>query len=316
MADKIGEFLTSWQQLGSDDKAKGIAAFKIQPQVQDTNLQLKTTTKSDEFSLKVYDGIQLYSNYSYLYYYPTMHWSLDKTPDTDDYWVGIYEKEADDDKYLAYQWVKKAAQGSYNIGQLSTTDGPGVESTNRSEDYELRIFNGGYQRLDAETNVLRGRILNAPSDPSSPDAYRVFASIESKQLDGETRDFIRAVEMAKAGASPGKLSLDLEHLKKLWNSFAPFQQQLLFPILEQDSLPDEIKKPGPKALDCPEPKIRFPQLGKTKGLKEADDPVKGPNKIVLTITLNRSYTSIYPVVDVEKVVPTKNAWMGMYYTQR
>ena len=162
MADKIGEFLTSWQQLGSDEKAKGIAAFTVQSQVEDTKRELKTTTKSDEFSSKVYDGIQLYSYYSYLYYYPTMHWSLDKTPDTDDYWVGIYEKGAADDKYLAYQWVKKAAQSSYYIGKLSTTVGPGVKSTNRSEEYELRIFKGDYQRLDAATNVLRGRILNAP----------------------------------------------------------------------------------------------------------------------------------------------------------
>ena len=316
MADKIGEFLTSWQQLGSDDKAKGIAAFTMQSRVKDTKRELKTTTKLDEFSSKVYDGIQLYSYYSYLYYYPTMHWSLDKTPDTDDYWVGIYEKGAADDKYLAYQWVKKAAQSSYYIGKLSTTVGPGVKSTNRSEEYELRIFKGDYQRLDAATNVLRGRILNAPCNPTSPDAYQVFASIESKQLDEETRDFIHAVKTANSttGAFPGKLNL--EDLQKTWNSFATFQQQLLFPILEQDSLPDEIKKPGPKALDYPEPKIRFPQLGKTKGLKEAENPAKGPNEIVLTITLNRSNTYIYPVVDVEQVVPTKNAWMGMYYTQR
>ena len=312
MADKIGEFLTSWQQLGSDDKAKGLAAFKIQPQVQDTDLELKKTTKSDEFSSKVYDGIQLYSYYSYLYYYPTMHWSLDKTPDTDDYWVGIYETGAADDKYLDYQWVRKAAQSSYYIGKLSTTVGPGLQSTNRSEDYELRIFKGDYQRLDAVTNVLRGRILTAPSDPFSPDAYQVLSSIESKQLDGETRDFIRAIETPSV--SPGELHL--EPLKKVWNSFAPFQQQLLLPILEQDSLPDEIKKPSPKALDYPEPKICFPQLGKTKGLKEADDPAKGPSEIVLTITLNQSYTYIYPVVDVKQVVPTKYAWMGMYYTQR
>ena len=315
MADKIGEFLTSWQQLSSDDKAKGIADFTMRPQVQDTDFQLKTTTKSVDLSSKVYDGVQIYSYYSYLYYYPTMHWSLDKTPDTDDYWVGIYEKGAADDKYLTHQWVKKAAQGSYYIGKLSTSIGPGVESTNRSEDYELRIFKGDRQRLDAETNVLRGRIINAPSDPFLPNANQVFTSIESKDLDGKARDFIReAFEKAKHGASPGKLNL--EDLKKTWNSFAPFQQQLLFPILEQDSLPDEIKKPGPKALEYPEPKVRFPQLGKTKGLKEADDPAKGPSKIVLTITLNHSCTYIYPVVDVKQVVPATNAWMGMYYTQR
>jgi len=100
----------------------------------------------------VYDGIQLYSYYSYLYYYPTMHWSLDKTPETNDYWVGVYKKGAADNEYLTYQWVKKTAQGSYYIGKLNTT--AGEASQYRSEEFELRIFKGNYQRLDAATNIL------------------------------------------------------------------------------------------------------------------------------------------------------------------
>lgn len=309
MADRVGVFLASWQQLGDSDKTKGLAAFKKQPPVQSTKRELKAT---NECFSTVYDGIQLYSYYSYLYYYPTMHWSLDKTPETNDYWVGIYKKGAADNEYLTYQWVKKTTQGSYYIGKLNTT--AGEASQYRSEEFELRIFKGNYQRLDAATNILRGKIINAPADPCSPGALKLVADVESKRLEAETRDFIHTIETAKTGASSGQLSLG--DLHKQWDSFTPHQQQLLFPILEQDSLPDEIKKPAPKALDCPEPKVRFLSLGKTDGLKAADDPVAGPNKIVLTITLNYSYTYVYPKLDVQKAVPTKWAWMGMYRTQR
>ena len=100
MADRVEVFLASWQQLSNDDKTKSLAAFAKQPQVQATKRDSKATT---ECLSTVYDGVQLYSYYSYLYYYPTMHWSLDKTPETDDYWVGIYKKGAADDQYLTYQ---------------------------------------------------------------------------------------------------------------------------------------------------------------------------------------------------------------------
>ena len=46
--------------------------------------------------------------------------------------------------------MNKAAQGSYYIGKLDTT--AGEESQYRSEEFELRIFKGGYQRLDAAIN--------------------------------------------------------------------------------------------------------------------------------------------------------------------
>ena len=67
----------------------------------------------------IYSNIQLHPYLSYLYYYPIVQWSLDKIPDTDDYWVELYDKnERDDKKYLAYQWLHKAAQGSYKVAVL------------------------------------------------------------------------------------------------------------------------------------------------------------------------------------------------------
>ena len=320
MADQVGAFLSSWKHLIDDDKQKSLATLAEQRQIWATregepkvSVKNQSESATAENLRKVYGDIQLYSYYSYLYYYPTMHWTLDKTPDTDDYWVGIYKKGAPDTQYITYQWLKKAAQGSYKIGKLNTT--AGEESRDRTEDFELRIFKGSYQRLDAETNVLRGTIINAPTDPSSAGATQLVASIQSKQLDPEIRDFVRAIETAAELETTGESS-SVEDVRAQWNSFTHLQQQLLFPILEQDSLPDEIKKPAAKALDCPEPKVRFATLGKTEPLKTADDPVAAPNKIVLTITLDYGYTYIYPVVDVQQVVPTKWAWMGMYYTER
>ena len=320
MADQVGVFLSSWKHLRDDDKRNSLDTFAKQRQIWATREgEPKVSAKNQSESApaenlrKVYDGIQLYSYYSYLYYYPTMHWTLDKTPDTDDYWVGIYKKGAPNTQYITYQWLKKAAQGSYKVGKLKTTYGQ--ESKDRTEEFELRIFKGGYQRLDAETNVLRGTIINAPTDPSSASAIQLVASIQSKQLDPEIRDFVHAIETAAELETTGESS-SVEVVRTQWNSFTHLQQQLLFPILEQDSLPDEIKKPAAKALDCPEPKVRFPTLAKTEPLKTADDPVAAPNKIVLTITLDYGYTYIYPVVDVQQVVPTKWAWMGMYYTER
>ncbi len=96
MADKVGVFLASWQQLSGDDRKKAIAAFTKQPKVQATLKEPKTSTCPST----VYSGIQLSSYYSYLYYYPTMHWTLDRTPEDDTYWVGFFKTDAKDTDYI------------------------------------------------------------------------------------------------------------------------------------------------------------------------------------------------------------------------
>ena len=64
--------------------------------------------------------------------------------------------------YITYAWVGKEAKGSYYVGKLSV--GKGQKSVNRSEQYELRMYNGN-QRLDAESNILRGDVFVSPSNP-------------------------------------------------------------------------------------------------------------------------------------------------------
>lgn len=308
MADKVGLFLSSWQQLGIDDRKKGLSAFIKQPQAQAATL--KETKAITACPSTVYSGVQLSSYYSSFYYYPTMHWSLDRTPDDDTYWVGIFKGDAKNTDYIAYQYIKKTAQGSYYVGKLSTTTGVTVASLHLDE-FELRIFKG-QQRLQAETNKLRGVIDVSPTDSFASNASDLLVELDSKQPDAETLDFICAIEDSRNGAFDGVPSLIDVH--EVWNSFTSHQQQLLFPILEQGSLPDEITKPGPQHLDWPEPKIRFAGLGES--FLETADESNTPDKIVLTITLNESYTYAYPQVYVKQEIPRPNAWMGMYYTQR
>ena len=155
----------------------------------------------------------------------------------------------------------------------------------------------------------------SPSDPFASDASDWLADLEYKRPDAETLNFIHALKDMKIGALKGPSSLEDSY--KQWDKFTPHQQQLLFPILEQSSLPDEITKAGPKHLDWPEPKTRFAGLGKSPFLKATDMPeYAGPDKIVLTITLNFSYTYVYPQVYVKQEIPKSRAWMGMYYPLR
>ena len=100
---------------------------------------------------------------SYPYYYPTIQCGLDKILDTDDYWVGLYER--DDKKYLAYQWLQRQlkAQGSYKVGKLGNT--PYKYRSNWFEEYEVHIFRYGYQCLDVQSNILRGIVNDLPTKP-------------------------------------------------------------------------------------------------------------------------------------------------------
>lgn len=317
--DALG-FLCSWQQLTARDKAEGLNFFAAKLEGKAPQRTSAVSEKHAQASLTTtYGGVQLYSYYSYLYYYPTMSWDLDRTPETDDYWVGIYRKGAQDNNYITYQWLKKTAQSSYKIGKLSTTTG--IKSRERSEEFELRLFKGHMQRVDAVTNILRGTITDAPTDPDMT-SQTFIAEGKELDLDPGISDIIAAVEKFESrGILVGEAdpSSSMQDLRKQWDTFTPLQKQLLLPVLEQDALPDRIKKPGPKALDRPEPKLCFPNLGNVKApqLRLAEDPNdEAPEKIVLTLTLNECWTYIYPVVDVVQGVPAKNAWMGMYYSQR
>ena len=311
----VVSFLYSWQQLDAKDKSNGLDAFADKPMrdVATASLRMATDADLQVGPTTTYDGVQLYSSYNYLYYYPTMHWHLDQTPETDDYWVGIFPKEAKNTEYITYQWLKKTAQGSYKIGKLKT-NAAGVESRERFEEFELRLFKGDYQCIDAVTNVLRGTIEDSPTDPDE----KTRRAVECEQLDPETREFVQAIQTFESLDTPPEAthSLSLQDLCKKWDAFTPLQKQLLLPVLEQEALPDHLKRADPKALpDRPEPKIYFPDLGNVEALEEAQDP-KAPNKIVLSITLNSSYTYIYPVVNVVEGAPPSRAWMGVYYTQR
>ena len=312
-ADVLG-FLYSWQQLPAQHKAEGLNVFAREQKESASYPTSKISAVSDP--TKTYDDVHLYSYYSYLYYYPTMSWFLDRTPETDDYWVGIYPKGANHDEYITYQWLQRTAQGSYYIGKLSTT--AGKKSRDRSEEFELRLFKGDYQFVDADTNILRGTIEHAPTDPDDPDYASKRAIAEGEELDPGTRVVIEAIQKfeLRDNLVEGKImSSSLQELREQWNVFTQTQQQLLLPVLEQEALPDRVKRSHPKALDRPEPKLYFPNLGKTEATLAQNMP-NAPEKIALTISLKKSYTYIYPVVNVVQSVPERRAWIGVYHSQR
>ena len=316
MSNDVLGFLCSWQQLSPKHKAEGLDIFATKEK-ESTLYPTSKTFSAASAPAKTYDDVHLYSYYSYLYYYPTMSWFLDRTPETDDYWVGIYPKGAKHNEYITYQWLKKTAQGSYYVGKLSTT--AGKESRDRSEEFELRLFKGDYQFVDTDTNVLRGTIQHAPTDPDDPDYASKMAIPEGEEFDPGTREVIDAIKKFEFRGSPAEgknLSSSLQDLRGQWNVFTQSQQQLLLPVLEQEALPDRIKKPDPIALDRPEPKMCFPNLGKAEAPPLAKYMATAPEKIVLTISLNYSYTYIYPVVNVVRSVPEKRAWIGVYHSER
>jgi len=311
MADKTaGELLAAWKQL--DDSSKNTLLQSIQDdplfeQPQVTSQVAKGATDIKPTTPNIYSDIQLCPYLSYLYYYPIIQWSLDKTPDTDDYWVGLYEKdEKDDKKYLAYKWIHKTAQGSYKVGLLKTT--AYKYGSNRCEEYEVRIFKHGYQRLHAKSNILRGIVNHLPTNPFTPDVEKLLSSQERNQSDKELESFLAAIEDSNT-CVVAKSNSPVDVLEQ-WTNLTPTQKQLMFPILEQDSLPDSIKKPDERRTDRQEPNIYFANSSK---IRKSSEP---PSQIVLTITLQYSYTYTYPIVEVENEVSSDKAWLGVYHIQR
>ena len=77
-----------------------VAITKVQPAtINEVQPVIESTAAATACPSAVYKGVHLSSCYSNLYYYPTMHWTLDKTPDTDNYWVGIFKEGASDKDY-------------------------------------------------------------------------------------------------------------------------------------------------------------------------------------------------------------------------
>lgn len=314
MANKVGDFLSSWRNLSNDDKKRSLATF-TPPQVPPCAIGPTVRSVSTACPETVYSKICLSSYYSKLYYYPTIHWSLDRNPDDDSYWLGIFHVNADDDDYLAYQYLKKTAQGSYYIG--GKLNKGGVYGTNRTDEFELRIFKGK-QRLEAKSNRLWGAIHISPTNPFAPNASTLLTGLESgepKQPETEVLDFIRAIDASETTSTFRGKAVPLGDLQVTWDSFSSQQQQLLLPTLEQASLPDEITNPGPQDYDWPEPNIRFADAGNSL-LRAANVSDTLPKNIILTITLDKSYTYVYPLVNVEQEISESKAWLGVYRAQR
>ena len=313
MANEVQDYLSSWKQLSFDDKNQLLSTLE-QGNLNEA-VRLKHVSKLPEKAVgqdQIYQGIKLSCYYSYLYYYPTMHWTLDRTPETGNYWVGLFRKDASDSDYLTYQWVGKAAQGSYRVGEIKRTYG-NLEMGYYLDEYELRIFRGITRLNFAKTNKLRGSVVIAPVDrmeSATKEAFK-FEQIETDQ----TKDsFLQAIE-SKANAIGFQISK--EDLFKKWNSFTPMQKQLLYPLLKHSSFPDEKRNPAPKlTTDLPEPKSLFSDPDKAAKFVVEHSKADAPTEIVLNITLGDSYTYVYPKVEVTEAVGTKYAFMGLYRTQR
>ena len=248
-----------------------------------------------------YPLIDLYSYYNYLYYYPTMHWSLSHTPDTNNYWVGIYKVGATDRQYLTYQWVRKNTQGSYYIGKLGTKSGE--ESTSRYEEFELRLFKGGYQKLAACSNKMYGRVISYPPKAAS------YESRNEHEIDPQMKSFMQSLE--KALDSNVESTLTKENLQSLWFQLSEQKRDLLYPILEQDCLPSHIRKPEyTDDEQLPEPLKVYPDLPELVPTAAEEEYSMCSNR--LWITLRYSYTYVYPELNTQKTLSGKYAWLGVY----
>ena len=320
VAEKIQTLISGWRQLNHKDRLEFFESLNEAMNWQESEADEATNDfeTARTYSTKVYDNIELYSYYSYLYYYPTIHWHLDKTPDTNDYWVGIYRTGDNDKNYLAYQWIRKTAKGSYKVGKLSTI--AGMKSRNRFEDFELRIFKGDYKRVDAVTNKLHG-VVHSPAVEAFENKESSAKTAEEAEytptLEPKLQAFLLSLEAEVESSNTNKkpfesVQYSQEDLNRLWFYFDWQEQQLLLPILEQDSLPDHIKKPGLQLDGQLEPKFLYPHLGNKPTLTQAIS-AREPSKITLTITLDYSYTYVYPVVNTKTTLSGRWAWLGLYY---
>ena len=291
-SEKIQTLISGWRQLNVQDRLEFFESLNEAMNSQESEADDVTDDfeTARTYSTKVYDNIELYSYYSYLYYYPTMHWHPDKTPDTNNYWVGIYREGDSDKNYLTYQWIRKSARGSYKVGKLSTI--AGMKSRKQIEKIELRIFKGGYKRVDAVTNKLHGVVHSLAVEAFENDESAAKTAEEADYmppLEPKLQAFLLSLKTAVETSNTNKKSFESvqysqEDPNRLWSQF-DWQEQQLLPILEQDSLPDHIKKPGQQLDDQPEPIVLYPDLGNKPTLTQALSAIE-PSKITLTITLD------------------------------
>ena len=189
-----------------------------------------------------------------------------------------------------------------------------MRSLERSEEFELRLFKEGYQLVDAKTNILRGDVLCAPTDPDSHTSeVRPPARVE------EPHNFFLEVDslVRPSGENICGLSTSTGDVNIQWEALSYSKQQHLLPVLQQDLLSDSIRNPELRALDLelPEPKLSFQSLSKQEKLSRNNAPYI-PQEALLTFELKRSSVSIYPAVNVTEVIPTNHAIMGLCRTKR
>ena len=261
--------------------------------------------------LKVYENVHLFSSSSYLYYYPTMNWSMDKTPDSDDYWIGIYERGAPDDKYIAHHWIGMVAKGSFRVGKLETT--AGKLGTNRTEVFELRMFNGSQRCVQAKTNNLVGAVLCTAVNPYSGKSLKTEEELCAKEV-SETDSYMQQAfdESSEETKEAAEDQSDGRFMDKVKNMFSFHEKGKLMHRLEQEFLSDEITKKD-DSVDRREPKDEYGDLGKSATLSK-QPPTTGdtPAEIVLEISLNYSNIYVYPMLHTMAATEQKKAWFGVY----
>lgn len=312
LLDKTQTLVSGWRQLNDEERRDFYESVNIVSEhsrsVDDDELpnEFETAAKTDFSTIK--NEILLYSRYNYLYYYPTISWNLDKTPDTSNYWVGIYRVgETDNKKYITYKNIGKKATGSYYVAKLEVT--AFLNKRKRSEEFELRIFStSGYdKRLPATTNILRGIVHDVP-------ALVTDGTVELEDthpVSPKHQAFITALEMVQVPDKELFMSVhsySKEDLRKLWSEFDSNEQQLLLPMLEQDCLPHHVRTPS--LLRDERPSVPW------EGEFEATSKASGkPEEITLTIKLDHSYTYVYPVVNVKSHL-VGNTWLGLWRAKR
>ena len=261
--------------------------------------------------LKIYENVHLLPSSSYLYYYPTMHWSMDKTPDSEDYWIGIYEKGAPDDKYIAHHWIGMVAKGSFRVGKLETT--AGKMGTNRTEVFELRMFNGSQRCVQAKTNNLVGAVLCTAVNPYSGKSLKTEEELCTKKV-SETDSYIQQVfdESSEEIQVAAEDQSDGGFMDKVKNFFSFHEKGKLMHRLEQEFLSDEITKKD-DSVDQREPKDEYGDLGKSAtSSKHPPTTADTPAEIVLEISLNYSSIYVYSMLHTTTATEQKKAWFGMY----
>jgi hypothetical protein len=343
--------VSTWRRLDKIGKQKSLRALRLQlaeaesdsassdgeADLEETDGNINTTTSQEETPdttsrieadsnsvdesavehLKVYENVHLFPSSSYLYYYPTMHWSMDKTPDSEDYWIGIYERGAPDDKYIAHHWIGMVAKGSFRVGKLETT--AGKVGTNRTDVFELRMFNGSQRCVQAKTNNLVGSVLCMAVNPYSGKSLKTEEELCAKALEvSETESYIQQAfdESGEETKEAAEDQSDGGFMDKLKNAFSFHEKGKLVHRFEQEFLSDEITKKE-DSVDRPEPKDEYGDLGKsTTSSKQPPTAADTLSEIVLEISLNYSNIYVYPMLHTTEATKQKKAWFGVYKASR